>query len=318
MLTIVPVFKWGNEMKTTYKHLLTGKELNKENLSELIDLAYDLKIQRDSGILRDDLKGKTLALLFDKPSLRTRMSFSIAMMELGGNYIESVANLRKQEEPEDFAGVLSGYVHAVMIRTFEQNLVERFAASSKIPVINGLTDEHHPCQALADILTLKQKFGKLEGLKLAYVGDGNNVLHSLFVLAPLLGIDVHYSCPKKYLPDGRLVEGMMFHQEATGKIKFFETPAAAVAGVDAIYTDVWTSMGQEAENAERLVAFAGFQVNSALHKQASSRAIIMHCMPMVRDQEITSEMADHEQSVIYQQAENRLHVQKALLLKLLT
>ncbi len=305
-------------MKKNINHLLTGKEFTKKSLEDLINLANELKTERDNGVTRNDLSGKTLALLFDKPSLRTRMSFSVAMTELGGKFIEAPANLRKQEEPEDLAGVLSTYVHAVMIRTFEQELVERFASNATIPVINGLTDEHHPCQGLADILTLKQKFGKLDGLKLAYIGDGNNILHSLFVLAPLLGIDIHYSCPQKYLPDGKLIEAMSFHPEATGKIKFFNSPAEAVKDTDAIYTDVWTSMGQEAENAERLIAFEGYQLNSSLHKLAANRAIIMHCMPMVRDQEISSEMADHEQSAIYNQAENRLHVQKALLLNLLT
>jgi ornithine carbamoyltransferase len=304
-------------MSSDYKHFLDGKELNTESLTELLDLSDALKIDRDNGILREDLKGKTLAMLFDKPSLRTRMSFSVAMTELGGNVIESSANLRKQEEPEDVAGVLSRYVHAVMIRTHGHDLIQRFTETSKVPVINGLTDEHHPCQALADILTLKQKFGTLKGLKLAYIGDGNNCLHSLMVLAPLVGIDLHFACPAQYQPDGKILEWASMRPGVTGKIKSFKTPDLAVQDVDAIYTDVWTSMGFEEENEVRIQAFQGYQLNKKLHSLAQPRAIVLHCMPMVRGQEITSEMADHEQSAIYQQAENRLHVQKALLLKLI-
>jgi ornithine carbamoyltransferase len=303
-------------MSSNYSHFLDGKELNAETLTELLELSDKLKTDRDSGILREDLKGKTLAMLFDKPSLRTRMSFSVAMTELGGNVIESAANLRKAEEPEDVAGVLSRYVHAVMIRTHGHDLIQRFTENSKVPVINGLTDEHHPCQALADILTLKQKFGELKGLKLAYIGDGNNCLHSLMILAPLVGIDLHYACPTAYQPDGKIVEMAMMRKQS-GSIKKFSTPDLAVQGVDAIYTDVWTSMGFEEENEVRIKAFQGYQVNKQLHSLAQPKAIVLHCMPMVRGQEITSEMADHEQSAIYQQAENRLHVQKALLLKLI-
>jgi ornithine carbamoyltransferase len=303
-------------MSSNYSHFLDGKELDAETLTELLELSDKLKTDRDNGVLRDDLKGKTLAMLFDKPSLRTRMSFSVAMTELGGNVIESAANLRKQEEPEDVAGVLSRYVHAVMIRTHGHDLIQRFTSNSKVPVINGLTDEHHPCQALADILTLKQKFGDLKGLKLAYIGDGNNCLHSLMILAPLVGIDLHYACPATYQPDGKIVE-MVSLRKTVGRIKKFTTPDLAVQGVDAIYTDVWTSMGFEEENEVRIKAFQGYQVNKQLHSLAQPKAIVLHCMPMVRGQEITSEMADHEQSAIYQQAENRLHVQKALLLKLI-
>ncbi len=297
-------------------HFLDGKEFSPQVLKEVIDLAGELKAERDEGHLRDDLKGKTLAMLFDKPSLRTRMSFSVAMTELGGNVIESSASLRKQEEPEDVAGVVSSYVHAVMIRTYGHDLVQRFAGQSKVPVINGLTDEHHPCQALADILTIKQKFGNLEGMKLSYIGDGNNCLHSLMILAPMLGVDLHYSCPKTYQPDGKIYEWAT-HRPSTGKIIRFDTPEQAVSGVDAIYTDVWASMGFEDENEVRIKAFQGYQLNKRLHSMAQNNAIILHCMPMIRGQEISSEMADHKQSAIYQQAENRLHVQKALLLKLI-
>lgn len=298
-------------------NLLDGKELNTESLTELLDLSETLRTERAAGHNREDLKGKTLALLFDKPSLRTRMSFTVAMTELGGNVIEAPANLRKHEEPQDLAGVLSRYVHAVMIRTFSHESLEKFTKASSAPVINGLTDEHHPCQGLADILTLKQKFGKLEGLKLCYIGDGNNVLHSLMVLAPLVGVHLSYSCPKGYQPDGKLLEWCNLRPGLKGSIKAFETPELAAKGADALYTDVWTSMGQEGENEERIKAFTGYQVNAKLHALAQPQAIVLHCMPMVREQEITSEMVDGPHSWIYQQAENRMHVQKALLLKLM-
>lgn len=299
------------------KHLLDGKEFTPESLAYLLELAEQLKAEREKGILREDLKGKTLALLFDKPSLRTRMSFTIAMTELGGNVLEAPANLRKHEEPEDLAGVMSRYVHGIMIRTHCHDSLMRFASKSKVPVMNGLTDDHHPCQALADILTLKEAFGTTENLKLTYIGDGNNVLHSLMVFAPMAGIHLQYAAPAGYQPDGKLLEWCQLRKNLTGSVTAFKTPEEAVKGSNAIYTDVWTSMGFESENNERIKAFHGYQVNSELYAKASPKAIVMHCMPMVRGQEITSEMADHERSFIYQQAENRLHVQKALLLELL-
>ena len=299
------------------KHFLDGKEISAEGLNSLLELAETLKSERENGIYRTDLKGKTLALLFDKPSLRTRMSFTIAMNELGGSIIEAPANLRKHEEPEDLAGVISRYVHGVMIRTHGQGSLERFVSRSNVPVINGLTDEHHPCQGLADILTLKQAFDSTEGLVMTYIGDGNNILHSLMVLAPLAGIHLQYSCPTKYAPDGKLLEWCQMRKGVKGSIKSFKTPTEAVRGSNAIYTDVWTSMGFESENEQRVKDFQGFQLNKALYSQASPNAVVMHCMPMVREQEITSEMVDHERSFIYQQAENRLHVQKALLFEFL-
>lgn len=298
-------------------HILDGKEFTSDTLQEILDLSEVLKTERDQGILKDKLKGKTLAMLFDKPSLRTRMSFSLAMTELGGSVIESVGNLRKHEEPKDLAGVISRYVQAVMVRTYGQSALAEFAANSAVPVINGLTDEHHPCQALADVLTIKQAFGTTQNRTLSYIGDGNNVLHSLMIIAPLAGINLHYCTPKGYEPSGQIVEWCQLRKNISGTIKSFKTPIEAVKNSNAIYTDVWTSMGFEAENEERLKSFSGFQVNLNLYNEASSDAIVMHCMPMVRGQEITSEMADHKRSFIYQQAENRLHVQKALLCKLL-
>ena len=299
------------------RHFLTGKEITVEGLKDLMNLSETLKLERDKGITRDELKGKTLALLFDKPSLRTRMSFSLAMTELGGSIIEAPANLRKHEEPEDLAGVMSRYVHGIMIRTHGHEGLERFVSRSKVPVMNGLTDEHHPCQALADILTMKQAFGDTEGLTMTYIGDGNNVLHSLMILAPMAGIHLKYATPATYKPDGKILEWCSQRKGVKGSVKAYSTPQEAVKGSQGIYTDVWTSMGFESENNERLKAFQGFQVNAELYSQAAPKAIVMHCMPMVRGEEITSEMADHDRSFIYQQAENRLHVQKALLWELL-
>ena len=299
------------------KHFLDGKELGVSGLKRLLALASELKAEREKGVVRDELKGKTLALIFDKPSLRTRTSFTVAATELGCNVIEAPASLRKHEELEDLAGVMSRYVHAIMIRTYGHKGLERFVSRSKVPVMNGLTDEHHPCQALADILTLQQVYGSTEGLVLTYIGDGNNVLHSLMILAPLAGIHLRYAAPGGYQPDQELLAWCQARPGVTGSVQGFSSPSEAAKGSQALYTDVWTSMGFDDENEERMEAFAGYQVNAQLYEQAASQAVIMHCMPMVREQEITSEMADHERSVIYQQAENRLHVQKALLWELM-
>ncbi len=298
-------------------HFLDGKEMTPERLNNLLNLAEELKLERASGVVRNELQGKTLALVFDKPSLRTRMSFTMAMTELGGHVIEVPAHLRKHEEPEDLAGVMSRYAHAIMIRTHAHEGLDRFVSRSIVPVMNGLTDEHHPCQALADILTIKQAFKKTEGLVLTYIGDGNNILHSLMILAPMAGIHLQYATPAAYKPDAKLLAWCQARVDVTGTVTAFETPEAAVAGANALYTDVWTSMGFESENEERIKAFSGYQVNKALYLKAAPEAIVMHCMPMVKEQEITTEMADHERSFIYQQAENRLHVQKALLWELL-
>lgn len=293
------------------RHLLTGEELGAAGISDLLDLAEQLKRERLDGSLRDDLAGRTLALLFEKPSLRTHVSFTVAMTELGGNVVETFSASRKKEEPEDVARVLGGYCHGIMIRTHQHSLVERMVSKSPIPVINGLSDSHHPCQVFADLLTLKQRFGKLKGLTLAYVGDGNNMLHSLLLLLPKLGVSVRYSCPNGYHPDPAIVE------RAGTAAAGFDTPEAAVKGANAIYTDVWTSMGFEDEQAAREKAFSAYQLNEELYSLAADGALVMHCLPMVRGKEISDAMAEHPHSVLFQQSENRLHVQKALLLALL-
>lgn len=295
------------------KHFLTGEELSKTELLQLIDAAIALKKDKRQTTLKD----KTVALVFEKPSLRTRVSFTVGVQELGGNVIELTSTQKKKETPEDSIRVLQGYVQGVMVRTFEHEILEKMTSVASIPVINGLSDLHHPCQVLADLQTLAEKFGQLKGLKLAYIGDGNNMLHSLLLLLPFLGVDVHYACPKGFLPDREIVKRAENRAKTGGgAIRAFATPEEAVKGVNAIYTDVWTSMGFEAETQKREKAFKGYQVNSKLYSKAAKGAIVMHCMPVDEGKEITREMMEHKNSVLFQQSENRLHAQKALMMGL--
>lgn len=295
-------------------HFLTGEELSQLELLNLLNVAEDLRKSRGTKAIKP-LEGKSLALIFEKPSLRTRLSFTVGIQELGGQVIELNSSQKKFEEPEDTIRVLQGMVHGVMLRTFEHSNLERMVTQSRIPIINGLSDLHHPCQALADLQTLLQNFGKLKGLKLAYVGDGNNVLHSLLLLLPMAGVDVHYSCPKGFEPDPSILERAHLRAAKTGaKIRSFKTPKAAVKGVNAISTDVWTSMGSEDKAPAREGAFTGYQVNLELYSHARPGALVMHCLPMIKGQEITAEMVEHPCSALFQQAENRLHSQKALML----
>lgn len=297
-------------------HFLTGEELSQKELLALIECAEKLRATRDFGRL-DYLLNKTVALLFDKPSLRTRVSFTVGVQELGGQVFELLGSQKKSEDPEDTIRVLQGMIHGVMMRTFDHKVLERMATHATIPVINGLSDTHHPCQALADLQTIYQRFGKLRGVKLCYIGDGNNVLNSLLLLAPFVGVDVHFACPEGYQPDPEILARARRRAFKGGaKIRKFKTPKMAAAGTHVLYTDVWTSMGQEKENAERMKAFEGYQINRELYELADPSAIIMHCLPMVTEQEITREMVEHPASRVFQQAENRLHAQKALLVGL--
>lgn len=299
------------------KHFLTGEELSTEELSQLLSLAGALKAERSRGSADPVLKNKTLLLLFEKPSLRTHLSFTVAIQELGGFSAESYSSLRKNEDPQDVAKVLAGYGHFVMVRTHAHNIVEKMSKASSIPVINGLTDTHHPCQILADLLTLQENYGKLSGLTLTYIGDGNNILHSLLLLLPPLGVNVHYSCPKGYEPSGFILKRSRERAKQSGaKVQSFSSPEEALHGAHAVYTDVWASMGFESETESRDKAFRGFQLNEKLYSFAEKDALIMHCMPMMRGKEITSAIADHPRSVLFQQSENRLHAQKALLIGL--
>jgi ornithine carbamoyltransferase len=297
------------------QHFLTGEELSQEELLSLIEGAEALRQSRGHRSATP-LKGKTIALIFEKPSLRTRVSFTVGVQELGGTVMDILGSQRKTEEPEDSIRVLQGMVHGVMLRTFDHETLERMVSKATIPVINGLSDTHHPCQAIADLLTMYQRFGRLKGLKLAYIGDGNNVLHSLLLLAPFIGVDVHYACPMSHTPDPEILaragERALL---GGGQIRAFPTPAAAVVGTHAVYTDVWTSMGGT-ESAERNERFYGYQLNLELFSKALPTAIALHCLPMVKGQEITGEVVEHPRSALFQQAENRLHAQKALLMGL--
>ena len=295
------------------KHILTGEELTPHEITHLINKAIRLKKKRKNKQHLSSLSGHHLALLFSKPSLRTRFSFAIAMRELGGDVLESVETTRKTETPEDQAGVLSGYCDAVMVRTHDDSNLEKMTKTASIPIINGLSALHHPCQILADLMTLQEIYGSLVGLTLCYLGDGNNILHSFLLLAPQMGVNINYCCPKTRDPDAAILAASV-KKAGIGTINFFSSPEDAVKDAHAVYTDVWTSMGFESDNDDM---FAGFQVNEALMQHASQDAIFMHCLPMERGKEVSETLPEQACSVIYQQSENRLHIQKALLLYLL-
>jgi ornithine carbamoyltransferase len=295
------------------KHFLTGEELSRDELLGLIERAEEMRLNRSTNA-DGPLKGKTVALMFEKPSLRTRVSFTVGVQELGGFPLEIDSSKTKSEEPEDSTRVLQGMVHGIMLRTFKHDTLTRMTSVAKVPIINGLSDDHHPCQAIADLQTLRQRFGKLQGLKLAYIGDGNNVLHSLLLMLPFVGVDVHFACPDGYSPDPEILKRAQARAAQTGaKIKEFKTPSEAVKGVNAIYTDVWVSMGQEGETAKRQKIFKNFQVNAKLYSLAAKKAIVLHCLPMLKGWEITADIVEHANSAIFDQAANRLHAQKALM-----
>ncbi|HVV69393.1 MAG TPA: ornithine carbamoyltransferase [Gammaproteobacteria bacterium] len=296
------------------QHYLTGEELSSQQTHSILKKALLLKKNRHQNNLEPPLQGQHLALLFDKPSLRTRFSFTIAMRELGGNVVESLSDTRKKEQPEDQAKVLGGYCQAIMVRTFADDYLERMGAASPVSIINGLSNLHHPCQILADMLTLLEVYGALSGLTLAYIGDGNNILHSLLLIAPTLGVNVHYCCPESRGPDASILARASKNANP-GTIKAFSSPEQAVNTADAVYTDTWTSMGFEGQNHEYL--FNGFQVDEQLMAKAKTQAVFMHCLPMERGKEVSHTLPDLPCSVIFHQSENRLHVQKALLLHLL-
>lgn len=299
------------------KHLVWLHDWSKEEIEQVLDTALKMKADFYSKIRPTPLSGKTLAMIFSKPSTRTRVSFEVAMTQLGGHAIYLGVNdiqLGRGETIADTARVLSRYCDGIMIRTFAQSDVETLAKYSKIPVINGLTDLVHPCQILADLLTIKEKFGQLRGLTLAYVGDGNNVCHSLLLGGSKMGMEVRAVTPLGYEPSKQITTLAIEHaKNSGGKVVVTNDINEGVKGADIVYTDVWTSMGQEKERDERLRVMKPYQVNVDLIRKARSRAIFMHCLPAHRGEEVTDEVADGPQSVIFDQAENRLHAQKALL-----
>ncbi|MCA9986367.1 MAG: ornithine carbamoyltransferase [Anaerolineales bacterium] len=302
------------------KHYLSIADLSPDELSELIQLALQLKAEWKAGGNKPILQGKSLAMLFMKPSLRTRVSFEMAMVHLGGYALylaPQEIKMGQRESVPDVARVLSGYVDGIMARVFEHDHIVQLAEYASVPVINGLSDYGHPAQALADVLTIVEAKGSLEGLNITYVGDSNNVTRSLLFAAVKLGANFRIASPAGYHlteEDHELAESMNHKGVA---IEAFEDPDAAVEGADVIYTDVWTSMGQEAETAERLKVFPPYQLNSKLIGRAKADAIVMHCLPAHRGEEITDEVADSPQSVVFPQAHNRMHAQKAILAKLL-
>ncbi len=304
------------------KDLTTLADLSTEELWHILNLAQELKEEWQAGGNQPIIMGKTLGMVFQKPSLRTRVSFETAMLQLGGQALYLSPNeiqLGKRESVEDVARVLSRYVDCIMARVFAHKDVETLAAYASVPVINGLSDYSHPCQALADLLTILEKKGVLRGLKLTYVGDGNNVLTSLLFGASKVGMDVAAATPPGYEPPTDVVElAFRFASESGSEIEIGNDPHAAVRDADIIYTDVWTSMGREAERAQRLKLFPPYQVNRALVGEATPEVIVMHCLPAHRGEEITAEVADGPRSVLFDQAENRLHAQKGLLAVLLT
>jgi len=298
------------------KDLLEVAALNSDEVRELLDLAEQLK----SGKLKLTYNNKVLGLLFYKASTRTRVSFSVAMYQLGGQIIDlnpNVTQVGRGEPIQDTARVLDRYLDILAVRTFKQTDLETFAKYAEIPVINALTDSYHPCQILADLLTIKECFGTIEGINLTYLGDGNNVAHSLLLGGALMGMNVCIATPSQYQPNPEIVERARQIAGNKSKIAIATDPIEAVKGVQVVYTDVWASMGQEASADVRIPIFQPYQVNRQLLTHADRDAIVLHCLPAHREEEITEEVIEGSQSRVWDQAENRMHAQKALLAALL-
>lgn len=303
------------------RHFLTLADYESHELQALLQFAAQLKAWKKEGKAYAPLAGKTLGMIFSKASTRTRVSFEVGMVQLGGHAIflgDKDSQLGRGETIADTARVLSRYVDGIMIRTYAHGDVIELARHANVPVINGLTDSFHPCQALADFMTMQEQFGELQGRKLAYVGDGNNMVHSLLIGAAQFGVRIAVATPPGYEPMESVVRDSERIAERTGgSIAVTHDPEAAVAGADAVYTDVWASMGQEAEAGKRLRDFQGFQVDAQLMAQAQEHAVFLHCLPAHRGEEVAEDVIDGPQSLVFDQAENRLHVQKALLVALL-
>ncbi|OGP14222.1 MAG: ornithine carbamoyltransferase [Deltaproteobacteria bacterium GWA2_54_12] len=298
-------------------HLLTIAELTKQEVDKLLEMAAVGKSRHKMGIPHNPLRGKTLGLIFEKSSTRTRVSFETAMYQLGGDAIfisQRDSQIGRGEPIKDTARVMSRYVDGIVIRTFGHEIIEEYAKYSTVPVINGLTDLHHPCQVLADVLTIIEKKGGYEGAKVCWIGDGNNMANSWIEAAMVLGFELVLACPKGYWPHEAILKKAT---EANPRIRVTESVEDAATGADVLNTDVWASMGQEEEAEARRKAFDGFQINSRLLGLAKKDAIVLHCLPAHRGEEITEEVMEGPQSAIWDEAENRLHIQKAILERLL-
>jgi ornithine carbamoyltransferase len=299
------------------KDLLTIQELTTGDIEKILERSAWLKKAQTAGTVHHPLKGKSLGMIFEKSSTRTRVSFEVGMYQLGGQALFLSPNdlqMGRGEPVSDTAKTLSRYLDGIMIRTFTQSMVEDLAKHATIPVINGLTDLHHPCQALADLFTIQEKRGSLKGLTFCYVGDGNNMAHSLIEACVKVGMHVSLACPAGYAPDaGILREAKQVANQTGSELRMTDDPKKAVTDADIVYTDVWASMGQEKEHDLRVQAFKGYQVDEKLMKFARPDALVMHCLPAHRGEEISAVVIDGPRSVVFDQAENRLHTQKAVM-----
>ncbi|MEW6221988.1 MAG: ornithine carbamoyltransferase [Candidatus Hadarchaeota archaeon] len=304
------------------KHVLSIQDLSGAEIEKILDISDKLKKEVKAGKPHELLHGKTLGMIFAKPSTRTRVSFEAGMTQLGGHALYLGINdlqLGRGETIGDTSRTLSRYVDAVMARLFAHKDIEELAKHSSVPVINGLTDKHHPCQTLADLMTIREKIGRLKGVNVAWVGDGNNVCNSLMLGCSLVGANFRAACPKGYEPSKDVVaQAVENSKKSSSKIEILNEPEKAVRGADVIYTDVWISMGQEKETEQKMKVFGPYQVNAKLVKLAKPKAIVMHCLPAHRGLEITDEVIDGPHSVVWDQAENRMHAQNGLLVHLLS
>lgn len=299
------------------KHLLKMLDLSKEEILDILNLADQLKYENKNGIEHHILKGKTLGMIFQKSSTRTRVSFETGMYQLGGQALflsNRDLQIGRGEPVQDTAHVLSRYLDGIMIRTFEQKEVEDLAKYGSIPVINGLTDFCHPCQVLADLMTIREFKGRFEGLKMCYIGDGNNMANSLIVGGLKVGMEVSIACPKDYQPAAEVLE---FAKGYGDKFSMTDVPLEAAKDADVLFTDVWTSMGEEAETEKRKIAFKGYQINDDIMAVAKADAMVQHCLPAHREEEITEKVFEAHANEIFEEAENRLHAQKAVMVKVM-
>ena len=299
------------------KHLLKLLDLSTEEIIDILNLADQLKYEQKHGIPHPLLKGQTLGMIFQKSSTRTRVSFETGMYQLGGQALflsSRDLQIGRGEPVQDTARVLSRYLSGIMIRTFEQKEVEDLAEYGSIPIINGLTDDCHPCQVLADLQTVREYKNKLDGLKFCYIGDGNNMANSLTVGALKVGMSVSLGCPEGYYPDQTIID---FAKQYPGKFQIVNDPVQAAADADVLYTDVWASMGQEGEAEKRKQIFKGYQINDAVMASAKSDAMVLHCLPAHREEEITAKVFEQHANEIFDEAENRLHAQKAVMVRLM-